>query len=143
MGAFESYIRGLVETDPEEQIRHLKESVRRTPAFPPALLALGRAYFANQQFELAANTLGRLPRNDPNAREADFDRGLAYFYLGSYVKAEDAFAFVNRQLPLPEVVNNQGVARQAGGVWTLRPFSCKRWPPIPTIPTISSTWRWP
>ena len=114
--AFENYIRGLVEIDPAEQIRHLKESVRLDPSFSPALLALGKAYFANQQFELAATTLGRLPRNDPNAREADFDRGLAYFYLGSYVKAEDAFAFVNRQLPLPEVVNNQGVAASRRGL---------------------------
>jgi tetratricopeptide (TPR) repeat protein len=113
--AFENYIRGLVETDPAEQIRHLKESVRLDPSFSPALLALGKAYFANQQFELAATTLGRLPRNDPNAREADFDRGLAYFYLGSYVKAEDAFAFVSKQLPLPEVVNNQGVAASRRG----------------------------
>jgi tetratricopeptide (TPR) repeat protein len=116
VGAFENYIRGLVETDPGDQIRHLKESVRLDPSFSPALLALGKAYFANQQFELAANTLGRLPLNDPNAREADFDRGLAYFYLGSYVKAEDAFAFVNRQLPLPEVVNNQGVAASRRGL---------------------------
>jgi len=108
--AFENYIRGLVENDPAEQIRHLKEAVRLDPSFSPALLALGKAYFANQQFDLAATTLGRLPRNDPNAREADFDRGLAYFYLGSYVKAEDAFAFVSKQLPLPEVVNNEGVA---------------------------------
>jgi tetratricopeptide (TPR) repeat protein len=114
--AFENYTRGLVETDPAEQIRHLKESVRLDPTFSPALLALGKAYFANQQFELAATTLGRLPRNDPNAREADFDRGLAYFYLGSYVKAEDAFAFVSRQLPLPEVVNNQGVAASRRGL---------------------------
>jgi tetratricopeptide (TPR) repeat protein len=113
--AFEHYTRGLVETDPAEQIRHLKEAVRLDPSFSPALLALGKAYFANQQFELAANTLGRLPRNDPSALEADFDRGLAYFYLGSYVKAEDAFAFVNKQLPLPEVVNNQGVAASRRG----------------------------
>jgi tetratricopeptide (TPR) repeat protein len=113
--AFENYIRGLVEIDPAEQIRHLKESVRLDASFSPALLALGKAYFANQQFDLAATTLGRLPRNDPNAREADFDRGLAYFYLGSYVKAEDAFAFVSKQLPLPEVVNNQGVAASRRG----------------------------
>ncbi len=113
--AFENYTRGLVETDPAEQIRHLKEAVRLDPSFSPALLALGKAYFANQQFELAANTLGRLPRNDPSALEADFDRGLAYFYLGSYVKAEDAFAFVSKQLPLPEVVNNQGVAASRRG----------------------------
>jgi TolB-like protein len=66
--AFENYIRGLVESDPAEQIRHLKESVRLDPTFSPALMALGKAYFANQQFDLAATTLGRLPRNDPNAR---------------------------------------------------------------------------
>jgi tetratricopeptide (TPR) repeat protein len=114
--AFENYIRGLVETDPAEQIRHLKEAVRLDPSFSPALFALGKAYFANQQFELAANTLGRLALDDPNAREADFDRGLAYFYLGSYIKAEDAFAFVSKQLPLPEVVNNQGVAAARRGL---------------------------
>ena len=114
--AFENYTRGLVESDPDEQIRHLKEAVRLDPTFSPALLALGKAYFANQQFELAATTLGRMPRNDPNAREADFDRGLAYFYLGSYVKAEDAFAFVSKQLPLPEVVNNQGVTASRRGL---------------------------
>jgi tetratricopeptide (TPR) repeat protein len=114
--AFENYIRGLVEIDPAEQIRHLKEAVRLDPGFSPALFALGKAYFANQQFELAANTLGRLALNDPNAREADFDRGLAYFYLGSYIKAEDAFAFVSKQLPLPEVVNNQGVAAARRGL---------------------------
>jgi TolB-like protein len=39
--AFENYTRGLVETDPAEQIRHLKESVRLDPSFSPALLALG------------------------------------------------------------------------------------------------------
>lgn len=114
--ALENYIRGLVETEPAEQIRHLKEAVRIDPAFSPALLALGKAYFANQQFELAATTLGRLPLNDPSAREADFDRGLAYFYLGSYVKAEDAFAFVSKQLPLAEVLNNQGVAAARRGL---------------------------
>jgi tetratricopeptide (TPR) repeat protein len=114
--AFENYTRGLVEPDPAEEIRHLKESVRLDPSFSPALLALGKAYFANQQFDLAATTLGRLPRNDANALEADFDRGLAFFYLGTYVKAEDAFAFVNKQLPLPEVVNNQGVAAARRGL---------------------------
>ncbi|MGC2398834.1 MAG: tetratricopeptide repeat protein [Acidobacteriaceae bacterium] len=113
---FENYIRGMVEPDPSEQVRHLKEAVRLDPGFAPALFALGKAYFANQQFDLAATTLGRLSRNDPHALEADFLRGLAYFYLGGYVKAEDAFAFVSKQLPLPEVVNNQGVAASRRGL---------------------------
>ena len=47
--------------------------------------------------------------------QADFHRGLAYFYTGRYLPAEDAFAFVSTRLPLPEVVNNQGVAAARRG----------------------------
>jgi tetratricopeptide (TPR) repeat protein len=110
VATFENYIRGLVEPDADARIAHLKEALRLDPTYGPSLFALGKAYFANQQYEQAATTLGSLSKDDPNAREADFYRGLAYIYLGSYVKAEDAFAFVSGQLPLPEVVNNQGVA---------------------------------
>ncbi|HEV2274889.1 MAG TPA: tetratricopeptide repeat protein [Acidobacteriaceae bacterium] len=115
VATFENYIRGLVEPDAPGRIRHLKEAVRLDPTYAPALLALGKAYFADQQYEQAAATLGLLPKDDANAREADFYRGLAYIYLGSYGKAEDAFAFVSQQLPLPEVVNNQGVAASRRG----------------------------
>ena len=108
--AFEDYMQGLVAALPAEQIQHLREAVRLDPQFASAWLALGRAYFSNQDFEQAAATLGHLPRNDPNALEADFYRGLACFYTGNYREAEDAFAFVSMRLPLPEVVNNQGVA---------------------------------
>ena len=108
--AFENYIRGVVEESPAERIMHLKESVRISPTFVPAWLALGRAYFANQDYDLAAATFGRLPVDSPNALEADFYRGLSYFYTANYMKAEDAFAFVSMRLPLPEVVNNQGVS---------------------------------
>ena len=115
LSAFENYIRGLVEDSPAERIRHLREAVRLSPDFSPARLALGKAYFANQQYEDAATTFGGLPLNDPNALEADFYRGLAFFYTGNYMKAEDAFAFVTTRLPLPEVVNNEGVAASRRG----------------------------
>jgi tetratricopeptide (TPR) repeat protein len=115
LAAFENYVRGLVETSRDLRIRRLKEAVRLDPAYTPALFALGKVYFANQQYELAATTLGSLPKDAPSAREADFYRGLAYLYIGSYVKAEDAFAFVSGELPLPEVVNNQGVAASRRG----------------------------
>jgi tetratricopeptide (TPR) repeat protein len=112
---FEYYIQGLVMESPEQQIEHLREAVRLNPGFSPALLALGRAYFTNQDYDQAAATLGRMPKNDPNALEADFYRGLACFYTGNYREAEDAFAFVSTRLPLPEVVNNQGVAASRRG----------------------------
>jgi tetratricopeptide (TPR) repeat protein len=113
--AFENYIQGLVAEVPFEQIQHLREAVRLDPQFASAWLALGRAYFTNQDFEEAATTLGHLPKDDPNALQADFYRGLACFYTGNYLEAEDAFAFVSTRLPLPEVVNNQGVAASRRG----------------------------
>ena len=113
--AFENYLRGLVGAQPEERIRHLLEAVRLAPEYPSAWLALGMAYFANQQYEPAAAALGHLPTDDPNALGADFYRGLSYFFTGSYIKAEDAFAFVSTRLPLPEVVNNQAVAASRRG----------------------------
>ncbi|MFY9745329.1 MAG: tetratricopeptide repeat protein [Acidobacteriaceae bacterium] len=112
--AFEDYIQGLV-ADPKDGIDHLREAVKIDPDFAAAWLALGRAYFSNQDYDQAAATLGHLPRNDPNALEADFYRGLAFFYTGNYREAQNAFAFVSTRLPLPEVVNNQGVAMSRRG----------------------------
>ncbi|MGI8770882.1 MAG: tetratricopeptide repeat protein [Acidobacteriaceae bacterium] len=115
LDGFENYTRGLVESEPAERIRHLKDAVAENPQFSPAWLALGLAYFAEQQFEPAALALGHLPKTDPSALQAEFYRGLAFFYTGSYPKALDAFAFVATQLPLPEVVNNEGVAQSRRG----------------------------
>jgi tetratricopeptide (TPR) repeat protein len=113
--AFENYIQGLTSDTSDKQIAHLKDAVRMDENFEPARLALGRAYFADQDYDQAAATLGQLPRENPNAMEADFYRGLALFYTGNYLEAENAFAFVSTRLPLPEVVNNQGVAATRRG----------------------------
>ena len=113
--AFENYLRGLVAEAPSERIVHLKEALRLDPSFTPAWFALGMAYFANQEYDSAATTFGRLSKGDPRALEADFYRGLAFFYTANYIKAEDAFAFVSIRLPLPEVVNNQAVAASRRG----------------------------
>ena len=113
--AFENYIRGMIAEAPADRISRLREAVRLDPAFPPGRLELGRALFANQDYTAAATTFGQLPTDDPNALGADFDRGLAFFYTANYLKAEDAFAFVAAQLPLPEVVNNEGVAASRRG----------------------------
>lgn len=115
LDGFENYIRGLLTTDPSDRIRRLKQAVEQNPAYSPAWLALGQAYFDDQQFEAAANAFGRLPKTDPNALQAEFYRGLAFFYTGSYPKAEEAFAFVATDLPLPEVVNNEGVVASRRG----------------------------
>ena len=115
LDAFEAYVRGLGDGSPEDRLRHLRDAVRLDPGYGPAWLALGDAAFAAQDYDQAAIAYGHLTRNDPDALQADFHRGLAYFYTGKYLPAEDAFAFVSTRLPLPEVVNNQGVAAARRG----------------------------
>jgi tetratricopeptide (TPR) repeat protein len=115
LNGFENYVRGILETEPAERIRHLKIAVAENPSYSPAWLALGMTYFSEQQFDASATALGHLRKTDRAALEAEFYRGLAFFYTGHYQDAEEAFAFVAGQLPLPEVVNDQGVAASRRG----------------------------
>ncbi len=114
LDAFEQYIRGITEREPEERLRHLKRATELSPDFTAAWLATGRLQFAGQQFEQAAVSFGKVTRSrdggDPAELEAGFYRGLSLIFSGSYARAEESFAAVARVLPLPEVVNNQAVA---------------------------------
>jgi tetratricopeptide (TPR) repeat protein/TolB-like protein len=115
LSAFESYIRGTDATTAQEQIKHLQLAVLSTPNYPAALLALGKAQYAEREYDQAATTLAKIPPTDRRALEASFYLGLARFNSAKYAEAESAFAFVASRLPLPEVVNNQGVASSRQG----------------------------
>lgn len=111
LDAYESYIRGITTQNNDERIKRLKTAVASDPKFVAALLALGKAQYAGRDFDGAAATLARIPATSPAALEANFYRGLARFNVAKYAEAEGAFAFVATRLPLPEVVNDQGVAQ--------------------------------
>lgn len=115
LDAFEQYIRGISESDQLERERHLKQSVSLSPNFGPAWMALGWEDFNGQQYEEAAAAFAKVSPNDSNALEAGFYRGLSLLYFGGYPQAQESFAAVARELPLAEVLNNEGVAvsRQA------------------------------
>ena len=114
LDAFEQYIRGITETDQQERLRHLTQSVELSPEFSPAWMALGREQYAGQQYEQAALSFSKVSgAND--TLEAGFLRGLALLFSGDYAHAEEAFAAVARVLPLPEVLSNEGVALSRQG----------------------------
>ena len=115
LDAFESYIRGVDAPTSAERIKRLQAAVAGTNKYPQALLALGKAQFLDRQFDAAATTLAQIPQSDPLALEAGFYIGLAKFNSAKYADAENAFGFVSTRLPLPEVVNNQGVAAARQG----------------------------
>jgi tetratricopeptide (TPR) repeat protein len=110
LSAFENYIRGTDATTSQERIKRLQMAIQDTPNYPAALLALGKAEFAQRNYDGAALTLAKIPRADRRALEANFYIGLSRFNTAKYAEAESAFAFVASRLPLPEVVNNQAVA---------------------------------
>lgn len=110
LDAFEQYIRGITEPDQEERLKHLQASVKLSPSFSPAWLALGREYYSTQQYQSAADAFARVDQGGPDGLEAGFDRGLSLLFSGDYAGAEKSFAEVARILPLAEVLNNEGVA---------------------------------
>ncbi|HLI77680.1 MAG TPA: tetratricopeptide repeat protein [Acidobacteriaceae bacterium] len=113
--AFEDYIRGSDAATPAERLQRLKAAVGVSPDYASALLALGKEQYAERNFADAATTLSKVPPNNPIALEAGFFLGLARFNSANYAGAESAFHFVADRLPLPEVVNDEGVALSRQG----------------------------
>ena len=115
LSSFENYIRGTSAPSSDERLKRLQAAVTETPTYTAALLALGKEQYAAREYEAAAATLAKVPSTDRLALEAGFYRGLARFNIAKYAEAQSAFAFVASRLPLPEVVNDQGVAASRQG----------------------------
>ena len=115
LNAFEDYIRGISAPTAEERLKRLQDAVAAAPTYTPALLELGKEQYAAREYDEAATTLAKIPAGDRVALEASFYGGLARFNNARYAEAEKAFAFVASRLPLPEVVNDEGVARSRQG----------------------------
>ena len=115
LSTFEDYIRGISAPTSDERLKRLQAAVAAAPDYAAALLALGKEQYAARQYEAAAATLAKVPPNDRVSLEAGFYRGLARFNIAKYAEAANAFAFVATRLPLPEVVNNEGVAESRQG----------------------------
>lgn len=115
LDAFEQYIRGITEPDQQERLQHLKQAVTLGPGMGQAWMALGREEYNGQQYPDAARAFDKVKASDPDALEAGFYRGLSLLFSGDYPRAEEAFRNVAKVLPLPEVINNQGVALSRRG----------------------------
>jgi len=113
--AFEDYIRGINAATSAEALERLKTAVAAAPSYSAALLALGKQEYLARDYQSAAATLAKVRLSDPQALEANFYLGLARFNSANYAGAAAAFEFIAGRLPLPEVVNDQGVALSRQG----------------------------
>jgi tetratricopeptide (TPR) repeat protein len=108
--AYEQYIRGVTEQDQTERLHHLQQAIQLNPAFGAAWMALGSEQYNMQKYDEAATAFAKVGRDDRDALEASFYRGISQLFSGDYPGAEQSFAAVAHLLPLAEVLNNQGVA---------------------------------
>jgi Tfp pilus assembly protein PilF/TolB-like protein len=115
VGALESYVRGVIAANDQEKIKRFKQAVASDPGNSPAILQLGKAYYAARDYASALMWLGKIARNDRGYNEAQFYLGLSAFYSDQLEKADLAFRTLAQRLPLTEIYNNLGVVAARRG----------------------------
>jgi tetratricopeptide (TPR) repeat protein len=65
---------------PSTGIKQIRRALEIAPEFRPALLALGEAYFATEQYGDSIDALRRALKDDPDAAQAQRTLGMAYIY---------------------------------------------------------------
>jgi tetratricopeptide (TPR) repeat protein len=139
LDAFEQYIRGITEPDQAERLRHLKQAVLLNPDFSQAWMALGREDYNGQQYEQAAAAFAKVGASDPDALEAGFYRGCRCCFPAT-TQGRGGIWRRGARSAAGRGLNNQGLQSAARATTALRSF-VRPWPPTPTPPTTTSTWR--
>jgi Tfp pilus assembly protein PilF/TolB-like protein len=115
LDALENYVRGMLAGTTAEKIKRFQETLRLEPNHSPAILQLGKAYYATRNYDQATNWLAKVPNGAPESNESQFYLGLAAFYANQLDKAEQAFRGLSSRLPLTEIFNNLGVVSARRG----------------------------
>ena len=111
LDAVESYVRGLLSTNPEQRHRYFTQAARLDAHYSQPCFELGRIYWDKKEHKVAAGWLERVARSDPHYLEAQFFLGLCRFANGDFKGAEESFQLVAAAVPLNEVYNDLGVVQ--------------------------------
>ena len=108
--AMESYVRGLMASNPEQRIKLFSQSARLDEHFSPPDFQLGRVYFQRREYKTAEVWLQKVSKTDLHYLEASFLMGICRYYDGDFDAAIQQFRQVAAELPLNEVYNDLGAA---------------------------------
>src|ERR1035437_5672111 len=111
LDAVESYVRGLLSTSPEQRHRYFTQAARLDAHYSQPCFQLGKTFWENKDYKVAAGWLERVARADPHYLEAQFFLGLCRFANGDFKGAEQSFRLVAAAVPLNEVYNDLGVVQ--------------------------------
>ncbi len=112
--AVESYVRGLLATSAAQRHRFFTQAARLDEHYSQPCFQLGKIYWEQKDYKVAADWLGRVAPTDPHYLEARFFLGLCRYYGGDFAGAVEAFQLVAASVPLNEVFNDLGAAQARG-----------------------------
>jgi len=110
LDAQESYVRGLLSTNREQQEKWFAQAVVLDPHFMSPVYELGKIYVSQKEFRQALRWLQQIPTGDRHYMEARFKMGLSAYGANDYNSAVDYFREVAKSFPMNEVFNNLGAA---------------------------------
>jgi tetratricopeptide (TPR) repeat protein len=108
--AMESYIRGLMASNIDQQLKLFQQSARLDEHFSQPAFQLGRLYFQRRDYQSAESWLTKVSKADSHYMEGSFLLGICRYYQSDFDGAIQQFRMVLAELPLNEVYNNLGAA---------------------------------
>jgi tetratricopeptide (TPR) repeat protein len=111
LNAVESYVRGLLASNAEQRHRFFTQAARLDEHYSQPCFQLGKTYWQQKDYRIAAGWLERVTRSDPHYLEAQFFLGLCRYNMGDFAAAEKCFQTVAAAVPLNEAFNNLGAAK--------------------------------
>jgi tetratricopeptide (TPR) repeat protein len=116
LDAEESYIRGLLSTNKDQQQKWFAQAIVLDPHFVSPTFELGKIYLSEKDYQQALRWFGQIPLTDRRYPQARFNMGLSAYGVGNYDLAVTCFRELAKSFPMNEVFNNLGAAENALGM---------------------------
>ena len=116
--AFEDYVKGLVATGADTQVRFLEAALVHAPSDPRTLIALWHARTSQGDFAKALEAVNKVPATSRDARVAKFLAAQSLIALKRYDDAFKSLDALHKQEPAPAVSNALGVVQLRRGIST-------------------------
>ncbi len=109
ISAFESYVRGLMTSDRDQQLRYFLQAARLEPSYGPPAFRLALLYYADGDHVSAVRWFRQAGADPRLGAEAGFYLGLSYFASNDLPHAAEALQAAAERTPSAAVWNNLGV----------------------------------
>jgi tetratricopeptide (TPR) repeat protein len=110
LDADESYIRGLLSGNADQQQKWFLQAATLDARFTSPAYELGKLYLQRKDYRQALRWLGHIAPGDPRYADARFRMGLSAYSAADYTTAGNYFREVAKIIPLNEVYNNLAAA---------------------------------